>query len=89
MSKVSRQHHADEFGQLPSRSIRGLDAPMIAAGSAIALDALVERESGITPPPPPVSIKTLAITFSVMFVAGVIGLLALMRWAPLPFPFHG
>lgn len=71
MSKESRRHTGAEFGKTTGDSIRGLDAPMIGAASSIAVDAITERESGITPPPPPISVKALAIVFSVMFLVGI------------------
>ena len=58
----------------------GMDGPMIGAASTIMVDALVERESGATPPPPPISVGKLAIFFAVMFVVGVVGLLLLLHF---------
>jgi hypothetical protein len=74
MSKSSRAHSSDEFGQAGSSSLSGLDAPMIGASSSIMVDALVESESGITPPPPAISVKAVAIAMAVLFVVGVAGL---------------
>jgi hypothetical protein len=84
MGKSSKEHHSDEFGQLTSHGVKGLDAPMIGAPSSITLDALVERESGVTPPPPPVSVKALVIFFIVMFVIGVVLLFVLTQFAAPP-----
>jgi hypothetical protein len=84
MGEPSKEHHSDEFGQLTSHGIKGLDPPMIGAPSSITLDGIVERESGVTPPPPPVSAKALAIAFIVMFVIGVVLLFVLTQFAPPP-----
>ena len=70
MSKPSREHHSDEFGKLPSTGIKGLDPPMIGAAVSITLDGIVERESGVTPTPPPISVRTLAIVLLISFVLG-------------------
>lgn len=58
----------------------GMDGPMIGAASAIVVDAISERESGATPPPPPVSVGALAIFFVGMFLVGLIGLILLMHF---------
>jgi hypothetical protein len=73
MVKRSREHSSDEFGKQGS-GLAGLDAPMIGAAGAIFSDALTERESGVTPSPPAVSVRALAIALVAMFVIGVIGL---------------
>jgi hypothetical protein len=84
MPKAKRLHHGDEFGHSGSgSSTAGLDGPIIGAGASIAVDAMVERESGETPPPPPVSVKTLVIGFVVMFVLGLIGLFLLLQYSPV------
>lgn len=81
MPKPSRMHHGDEFGHSGSgSSTAGVDGPMIGAGALITLDGITERESGVTPPPPPVSVKALIIGFSVMFIAGVVGLILFMTY---------
>jgi hypothetical protein len=36
------------------------------------LDALVEHESGVTPPPPPVSVRAFVLFFVGMFLFGPI-----------------
>jgi hypothetical protein len=83
MPKASRQHHGDEFGQAGSgSSTAGLNGPIIGAGAAITVDGIVERESGATPPPPPISIKALVIGFVVMFVIGVVILYLVMQYVP-------
>jgi hypothetical protein len=93
MGKTARQHNSSEFGKTGSSSISGLDAPMIGAGPAITVDGIVERESGVTPPPPPVSVKTLVIGLAVMLVLGlVLGLVAgwlLLQVLPTAPPFGG
>jgi hypothetical protein len=76
VGKASRQHHADEFGRQGS-GIAGMDAPMIGAAGSIFADALTEQESGVTPPPPPISVGQLAASLAVMFVLGAV-LLAIM-----------
>jgi len=84
MTKASRMHHGDEFSKSASGGgIIGLDAPMIGAAASIAVDALTERESGVTPPPPPISVKALGIIFAVMFVLGVV-LLWVLQSVPAP-----
>lgn len=83
MSKASRMHHSDEFGKGGSSSaLVGFDAPMIGAASSIGVDGLTERESGVTPPPPPFTMKALVIGLVVMFLAGVVGLTLLMQFGP-------
>ena len=71
MTRPSREHSADEFGQPASTAMKGLDPPMIGAPSSILLDGIVENESGVTPPPPPISVRAAAIGLLVMFVLGV------------------
>jgi len=72
MSKASRMHRGDEFGKFGAgNATAGMGGPMIGAGAAITVDGIVERESGVTPPPPPISVKALAVIFSVMFVFGI------------------
>jgi len=82
MPKKSRTHGSEEFGRPGSSSISGLDAPMFGASSSIMVDALVERESGVTPPPPLISVKAIVIGLAVMFVIGVIGASLLLRTLP-------
>ena len=50
--------------------------------SSITSDARTERESGITPPPPPFSMKTLIIGLVVLFLIGVTVLSLLMAFGP-------
>ena len=82
MPKKSRTHGSDEFGRPGSSSLSGLDAPMFGAASSIMVDALVERESGVTPPPPRISVKAIVIGLAVMFVIGAIGASLLLRTLP-------
>ena len=82
MSKASRTHHGDEFGKSGRNALVGCDGPLIGAASTIALDALVERESGATPPPPPFTIRALVIELVVMFLVGVAALVLLLQYAP-------
>lgn len=87
MTKRSREHSADEFGNPASGSIRGLDPPMIGAASSIMVDALVEQESGRTPPPPPVSVRAISIALGVMFALGFVLLFlarAFFGWVATP-----
>lgn len=86
MTKASRMHHGDEFGKPGSSAVSGLDGPVIGAASAIVVDGLAERESGKTPPPPPVSLKALGIGLAVMFVLGVLTLTVLLRFVPVLLP---
>ena len=62
----SREHSSAEFGRSPASGAVGMDAPLIGASSLIALDGMVEREAGVTPPPPPFSIRTALIALVVM-----------------------
>jgi hypothetical protein len=88
VSKASRRHSSDEFGRPPSGvtslsnawSIFGRRS--IGAPSEIAVDALVERESGVTPPPPPFSMRTMVIFLTVVFLVGITGLILLMAFGP-------
>ena len=72
MAKESRTHHADEFGKGTSGAIGGFDPPMIGAPASILTDALVERESGVTPSPWSVSVKGIVVFLVAMFLLGVI-----------------
>ena len=62
---------------------------MIGAGASITVDGIVEKESGITPPPPPVSVKVLIIGLVLVFVLGVVGVLLLRQAAPPEAPYGG
>ena len=78
-----RGHTADEFGRSPATGgMVGFDPPLIGAASVIALDGLVERESGATPPPPPFSLKAAAIGLGVMFALGGVALVLVRCFAP-------
>ena len=72
MAKRSSGHSSDEFGKQGS-GLSGMDAPMIGAAGAILSDALTERESGVTPSPPAVSVRALVVALAVMFVVGAVG----------------
>ena len=84
MSKKSRRHTSDEFGESSGSGspFAGLDGPMIGAAASILVDGIAERESGITPPLPPISVRTFVIIFAAMFVIGVIGLIVWLQIAP-------
>jgi len=70
-----RLHNADEFGKSgASASIIGLHAPIIGAASSILVDGITERESGVTPPPPPLSMRAIVVGLIVMFLVGAVGL---------------
>ena len=78
----SHKHDGDESGRPRSGSaLAGMDAPMIGAAALITIDGIVERESGVTPPPPPISVKALVIALIVMFLLGValLTMLTLLR----------
>ena len=90
MSKKSRDHTSDEFGKTSGSGspFAGLDGPMIGAAASILIDGIAERESGITPSPPPISVRTFVIIFVVMFVVGVVGTIVWLQVAPqIPTPF--
>lgn len=57
--------------------------PEMAAPTMIIIDGIVERESGITPPPPPISVKAIAITLGIMLLIGF-GILAYLSTQPKP-----
>jgi len=78
VSKRPLGNRSDQFGQPGSSSLAGLDAPMIGAAGAIFSDALTERESGVTPSPPPISVRALVIVFVAMFLVGAAGLALVM-----------
>ena len=86
VSRKRREHSASEFGREPTSgsSMAGLDGPMIGAASSIMVDALVEQESGKTPPPPPVSVRALAIAIGAMFLFGLLLLLFVTQVLHLP-----
>jgi hypothetical protein len=81
-ARPSSEHNSDEFGQMPSQAIKGLDPPMIGAASSITLDGIVERESGATPSPPVVSVRAIVIALVVMATVG----LAILAIVPVVSP---
>lgn len=83
MVKRDRQHTADEFGRVGSASIRGAEMPEMAAPTLIIIDGMVERESGVTPPPPAITVKAIAITLIIMLLIGF-GILAYVSSQPKP-----
>ena len=91
MPKRPHGNRSEQFGQPGSGSLSGLDAPMIGAAGAIFSDALTERESGVTPSPPPISVRALVIVFVAMFLVGAVGLAFVMAHdradAPRPYRF--
>ena len=46
------------------------------------LDGITERESGVTPSPPPISVKALVIGLGVLFLVGVVIMIVLMVYGP-------
>lgn len=61
-----------EFGKSGSGSATaGMDGPTMGAAATILVDGIVERESGRTPGPPPVRLKTVIIGLVAMFLLGV------------------
>jgi len=83
MTKTSREHHSDEFGQQPS-AMQGWDPPMIGAPTNIILSGIVERESGETPPPSSVSVKAIVVTLIVMLALALVSMLLVVFFAPPP-----
>jgi hypothetical protein len=88
MPKASRVHHGDEFGKPASGTISGSyaisGARSLGIPSTVTLDGITERESGETPPPPPFSVKTLVIGLAVMFLVGVVAIVLLLQYSPVP-----
>ncbi|MHB1452040.1 MAG: hypothetical protein ACYCXR_09500 [Coriobacteriia bacterium] len=84
MKRGTHEHDSDSFGKPTSGSLRGLNPPMIGAPSAIIVDGIVERESGATPPPPAVTLRTVAVVIGSMFVVGL--LVAVLFLGPRPLP---
>jgi hypothetical protein len=82
MAKRSHQHAGDEFGKSSGSGspYAGLDGPMIGAAASIIVDGIAERESGVTPPPPPVSVKALVIFLVVMFLVGIVGIFLVLHF---------
>jgi hypothetical protein len=57
--------------------------PAMAAPTMITIDGIVERESGVTPPPPAITVKAIAITLLIMLLIGC-GILAYLSSQPKP-----
>jgi len=74
-----REHTSDEFGQPTLGAIRGLDAPRYGAPTNVIIDGIVERESGVTPTPPPFSGTTAIIILVAMMVVGALILAVFFR----------
>lgn len=70
MAWRKREHSSDEFGRVGSAAIRGAEAPTLGASTLILIDGMVERESGVTPPPPAITVTAIAITLVVMLLLG-------------------
>lgn len=49
----------------------------------ITIDGIVERESGVTPPPPVISVTAIAITLGIMMLIGI-AILAYLSTQPAP-----
>lgn len=84
MTKTADEHDSTEFGQPSSHGIKGLDPPMIGAPVSIIIDGIVERESGVTPPPPLISVKAVVVALVVMVLLGIGILVLVTRFAPPP-----
>jgi hypothetical protein len=88
MPRPSRLHHGDEFGQPQSGTIAGSNAKSArghgswSTAADILVDGIVERESGVTPPPSPISLKALVIGLVVVFVIGVVVAILVLQFAP-------
>jgi len=84
--KASRLHHSDEFGKVSDGSIGGLDAPTIGAAGMIITAGITERESGVTPPPPSVSVRAVIIGLVVVLVLGLALLTVMIQRQPAGAP---
>jgi hypothetical protein len=84
MAKASREHTSEEFGQLPSSGMKGLDLPMIGAPTLITLDGIAEREAGVTPTPPLFPMWVLVVSLAVMVVVGLAILIIVPQVSPPP-----
>jgi hypothetical protein len=84
--RASRLHTGEEFGKSPvsGNPLAGLDGPMIGASNLIMVDAMTERESGVTPPPPPISTRALAIALVVMFLIGLLIVYVALTFLHIP-----
>lgn len=88
MKRKSRGHDADSFGKPMSGSLRGLNPPMVGAPSAIVVDGIVERESGVAQPPPAVTLRTVAVVVGGLFVLGLLVSILFLGPRPLPAGSH-
>jgi len=77
MSRGDREHHSDEFGRVGSSAVSGADAPTLGAPGMIIVDGMVEGESGVTPPPPVITVTMVAVALGVMFLFGAVALFLL------------
>ena len=88
MNRASHDNDSDAFGKPMSGSLTGLNPPMIGAASAIIVDGIVEQESGITPAPPSITLRTVAIVVGMMFVLGLVAFFVFLGPQPLPAGTH-
>lgn len=82
MARGGREHHSDEFGRVGSSAVSGNDAPTLGAPGMIIVDGMVERESGVTPPPPTITVTMVAVALGVMFLFGVLAMFLIPRLLP-------
>jgi hypothetical protein len=86
VSKASKTHRSDEFGRPTSLSGPGSMSPWdrrsLTAPSRIAIDGKTENESGVTPPPPPFSLKALIVALVVMLLVGIVIMIVLLQYGP-------
>ena len=68
-----KAHTGEEFGRPPSsQMVSASTVPgRMAATTQVILDGVVERESGVTPAPPRISIKTIFLVLVALFLIGV------------------
>jgi hypothetical protein len=88
VAKASHAHSSDEFGKPASGVMSGSNASSfmgrrsLGAPSAIMVDGMAEHESGITPPPPPFSMRALVIGLTAVFLFGIVVLALMMEFGP-------
>ena len=84
MPESRNPHGADEFGKEPAITdivaYGEADAAGMLGPSVIQLEGVVEDESGVTPPPPAVTPRQMALFFGVVFVAGLVLVWVLFAW---------